>query len=180
MTTANPVHAGRFELAGNEVQLLRSRYLADNTAESAVVSSRIDGWLTVNRRFLEEQRALGERSMRELMDTLGITEVETAEEALDLVNFAVHVFTPGEGYQGSTVRMSSSELRIINPYCPIYAAMEERNWRGVTACPSWHMRRGWLDALNVEATDSVVAEKKWGDPACAAVIRVGASPVTNS
>jgi hypothetical protein len=115
--------------------------------------------------------------MRALMETLGVEAPVSVEEALDLIELAVHVFVPAEGFQGGTTRTAQNELRIVNPYCPVFRAIEERNWRGVTACPSWHVRRGWLDALEVNATDSVMGEKKWGDPACACVIRVEALAV---
>jgi hypothetical protein len=168
------MHVGRFQIARTDVAQLRSQYLSDTAPASAAYEGRSDGWLEVNRRYLQEERQRGERSMRALMTVLGVDSVQSVDDGLDLIELAVRVFTPPDGYKGTTVRTGTNEIRIVNPYCPIYRAIEERNWRGVTACPSWHLRRGWLDALDVDATDSVIGEKKWGDPACAAVIRVEA------
>ena len=63
-------------------------------------------------------------------------------------------------------------LYVQNAECPTNALMEAQGGFGVTACASWHRRRGWLDALHVEATDSVYSEQRWGSPACSALLHV--------
>jgi hypothetical protein len=50
--------------------------------------------------------------------------------------------------------------------------MQASGWHSVTACPSTHRRRGWFDALGVDATDTIVGEQKWGDAACATEIEI--------
>jgi len=166
------LRAGKFQLPGDEVEPLRSACLGDPAPASAVQGSLPDGWLEANRHYLQEQRQLGERSMRALMERLGVSSIQSAGEALDLIELALHVFSPAEGYRGATGRKGANKLWIVNPYCPIFSALEEHNWRGVTACPSWYIRRGWLDALGVDATDFVVTEKKWGHRTCTAVINI--------
>lgn len=176
MEAPGTLRVGNFELSWPEVERLRSEWSSDPAPASAVKENAANGWLEVNRHYLQEQRELAGRSMRAMMGVLTVDSVETPEEALDLVDLALRVFSPPEGYQGHTVRKGSNQLLMVNPYCPIFNALEEHKWRGVTACPSWYIRRGWLDALGVEATDLLVTEKKWGYRTCTASISVE-SPV---
>jgi len=171
-----PLCVGNFELPWQEVERLRGGWLSDPAPASAVTESASSGWLEVNRHYLQEQRDRSTHAMHELMEALGVDSVETPGEALDLFEMALRVFSPPEGYRGHTVRKGSNKLVMVNPFCPIFNALEEHNWRGVTACPSWYIRRGWLDALGVEATDFLVTEKKWGYRTCTASISVE-SPV---
>ena len=50
--------------------------------------------------------------------------------------------------------------------------MKDAGGLGMMACPSWHRPRVWFDALGVAATDSVIADKKWGTRACLTIIDV--------
>lgn len=174
MNAPSPIHVGRFELSLRDVEELRSRYGFASAPSSIAQDFRAGGWREVNRHYLDNQRQFGKRSMRALLERLGVSSVTDTGEALNLIEVALRVFAPEGGYQGITVRRNSNELWMVNRYCPVFAALEENNWRGVTACPSWYIRRGWLDALNVEATDSVIQEKKWGAGACTAAIRIEA------
>lgn len=174
MIAPPPIHVGKFELSMLDVEELRSPDAIAREPASVAQDFRTGGWREVNRHYLNDQRQSGERSMRALMERLGVSSVSDTGEALDLIEVALRVFAPESGYQGKTVRRGSNELWMVNRYCPVFAAIEENNGRGVTACPSWYIRRGWLDALGVDATDSVIQEKKWGAGACTAAIRIEA------
>ncbi|MSQ42374.1 MAG: hypothetical protein EXR65_04990 [Dehalococcoidia bacterium] len=124
--------------------------------------------------YLEGERLRSAEARRDLLRERGLTAPRTAEEAIDLIALAVEVFAPDEGFRGRLIQHSGSELRIVNRECPTYSLVEAQNWHGVTACASWHRRRGWFDALGVAASDSVLFERKWGDPACVCLLRVEA------
>lgn len=135
---------------------------------------REEGWLGANTRYLESERRRSAEAMCDLMRELSIERVESAEQAIDLIACAIEVFAPPGGFNGRLVRESPTTLRIVNAQCPIYSALEDARWHTVMACPSWHRRRGWIDALGVQASDTVIAEKKWGDAACMSIIDVRA------
>ena len=162
----------QFALSVEAARALRTRhpYAPDQTWVPDAVRSA--GWEAVNVRYLNGERARATAAMRDLLDTLAIERPRSPEEAVDLIALAMEVFAPEEGFSGIVTRMSPTELRMANQVCPAFAAIEQQGWLGVTACPSWHRRRGWLDALGVDATDSVLREKKWGDPACVCVLSV--------
>ena len=163
---------GQFALSVEATRELRARhpYAPDQTWVPEVVRSA--GWEAANIRYLQGERARSVLAMRDLLGALGIERPRTPEEAVDLIALAMEVFAPDEGFGGTVTRMAPAELRMANPVCPTYALIEQQGWLGVTACPSWHRRRGWIDALGVEATDSVLREKKWGDLACVCVLSV--------
>jgi hypothetical protein len=130
------------------------------------------GWADVNRRHLSDARASGRQAMTELMREAGVEKVGSTSEAADLIALAVQVFAPEGGYSGILKRPAPNVVVMRNEECPMFAALEERGWHGVTACSSWHQRRGWYDALGAIVEDSVLREKKWGDRACVAEVRV--------
>lgn len=165
---------GAFTLSPEQVQALRARHpiAPDQSWVPEIV--RTQGWEVANVRYLEGERQRYADAMRDLLATLGITGPRDPGEALDLLTLAFEVFASDEGFGGSLTRGPDNELRILNPRCPTHELMEAQGWLGVTACASWHRRRGWLDALGVEASDSVLAEKRWGSPACAATLRINA------
>lgn len=162
-------------LRGDQISRLRERhpYAADLSWLDDTL--REEGWLGANTRYLEDERRRSAEAMRDLMQELGVERVESAEQAIELIACAAEVFAPPSGFSGRVVRVSPTSLRIANAECPVYQALEDSGWHSVTACPSWHRRRGWIDALGVRASDTVIAEKKWGDAACVAVIDVSAS-----
>jgi len=130
------------------------------------------GWADVNRRHLSDARSSGRRAMAALMRETGIEKVSSPSEAADLIALAVQVFALKGGYSGTLRRPAPNVVVMENEECPMFAALEEREWHGVTACSSWHQRRGWYDALGAIVEDSVLGEKKWGDRACVAEVRV--------
>lgn len=163
---------GQFALSVEAARELRMRhpYAPDQAWVPATLRS--EGWEAVNVRYLNGERARATRAMRDLLNSLGIERPQSCEQAADLIALGMEVFAPEAGFTGTVTRSSPTELRMANSVCPAFAAIEQQGWLGVTACPSWHRRRGWLDALGVDATDSVLREKKWGDPACVCVLSV--------
>lgn len=143
-------------------------------AASPDVRASGDGWTQVNRRYLGSARAAGAAAMRDLMQEVGIARPSSVCEAADLLELAILVFTPPEGYAGVIERPRGNLILMANVDCPMFRSLEERNWQGITACSSWHTRQGWYDALGVMVSDSVLREKKWGDRACVAELRVEA------
>ena len=98
--------------------------------------------------------------------------MSSASEAADMIELAIRVFAPQDGYAGVLTRPAPNVVLMKNEDCPMFAALEERGWQGVTACSSWHQRHGWYDALGAIVEDSVLREKKWGDRACVSEVRV--------
>ena len=133
--------------------------------------ARERGWEEANVTYLAGERKRAAAAMRHLMKEFGVSRVSSEEEATDLLALAFQVFAPADGFFGALER-DGNKLRVEAVDCPIYKALEDANWHTVTACPSWHKRRGWLDALGVKASDTVLREMKWGDPACVTLIEV--------
>lgn len=160
------------ELSTDQVEALRRRhpYGADLSGFRDIVAQ--DGWLTANVQYLEGERRRSADAMRDLMEEVGVDRVESVEQAVELIVLALRVFAPPSGFAGAVAHLAPGMIRLENVECPVYRAFEEAGWRTVTACPSWHRRRGWFDALGVSASDSVVGEKKWGDAACCSIIDV--------
>lgn len=136
-----------------------------------------EGWSTANRRYLESKREQGVQEMSVLMDVLGLSGITSDEEALELLATAVSVYLPEAEVALVSDEVGRPGLLIRVKECPTYARIEASDWHGVTACGSWHRRQGWYQALGVNAVDIVVGEKKWGDVACAALVKFpGAAP----
>ncbi len=161
-----------------QARALRKRYpyALENSWVGRVARER--GWQEANALYLRGEQRRSTGAMRALMREAGVTPECSPEDALSLIALACEVFAPEDGFTGEVTRASDTALRIASPNCPAYADIETREWQGVTACPSWHRRRGWLDALHVTADDSMVHEKKWGDEACVAVIEIDAGVAT--
>ncbi len=133
------------------------------------------GWKEANRRYLESMRKQGVQEMAALMEDLGIIGTVSTEEALELLETALAVFLPEAEVRRTTEDEGQPELRIVVKDCTTYARIERSAWHGVTACGSWHRRQGWYQALGVDALDTVVGEKKRGDIACTALVRLRAA-----
>jgi len=171
-TETTETTGGAFRLTAEQVQRLRTDhpYYEDLAWLVELVQTR--GWLAGNMQYLRRERERSAEAMRDLMREFGVQEVTRVDDALELIRLACVVFAPDTGFRGTTTLESECQLRITNEQCPVYRSFEDQHWLGVTACPSWHRRRGWIDALGVLATDTVLAEKKWGDPACVTVVEV--------
>jgi hypothetical protein len=159
-------------LTAEQVETLRERHPYSADLSWLPETVRADGWLTANVQFLELERSRSADAMRDLMRAVGIERVASVEQAADLIELALTVFAPPSGFEGTVEREAPGTLRIENAECPVYRSFEDASWHTVTACPSWHRRRGWIEALGVRASDSVVGEKKWGDAACCSIIDV--------
>lgn len=169
MVTANGL---RQLLSDDQISELRVKhpYLPDLSQIASVVRSK--GWRDGNVTFLNRERERGKAAMRDLMAALGVERVESRDEALELIAFAHEVFAPEGGFTGSIKKRPDGAILVTVRDCPVFQRMEDTGWLGVTACPSWHRRRGWFDALGVDGVDSVLADKKWGTPACVALLDV--------
>ena len=130
------------------------------------------GWKEANRRYLESMREQGVQEMAALMEDLGVSGTVSTEEALELLEAVLAVYLPEAEARRTTDDEGQLALLIAVRDCPTYARIERSGWHGVTACGSWHRRQGWYQALGVDALDTVVGEKKWGDIACAALVQI--------
>jgi hypothetical protein len=160
------------QLSDRQIEELRRRhpYQIDFPRDAETVRER--GWVDTNVAYLEGEKSRSAAAMRDLMRAVGVERVRSREEALDLVALACEVFAPDAGFTGAIRRRRDGTMTISVRECPVYQAMEDAGWLGMTACPSWHRRRGWFEALGVKATDSVIADKKWGTRACFTIIDV--------
>lgn len=165
-----------YRLTDEQVQRLRADYPYEEDLTGLAEVVQTHGWLAANVQYLQRARERSAEAMHRMMGELGVQEVKSCDEALDLIQLACTVFAPSTGFQGTITLESECQLRIANEQCPVYRSFEDQRWLGVTACTSWHRRRGWIDALGVVATDTVLAEKKWGDPACVAMVEVRRPP----
>jgi hypothetical protein len=132
--------------------------------------ARQKDWRQANEAFLQAERARGRNEMADLLKAFGLKSPVPVDQAANVVAAALELFL-GRTTAGSAVELVDGftvKLRVCD--CPTYRRVESTGWTGVTACSSWHRRRGWYDALGIRPEDSVVAESKWGDEACEAVI----------
>lgn len=169
ITTA---HSNLKPLTDEQVQALRQRFQYQLPTEWVARLAARDGWPQANRTYLNGERKRSGVAMRALMDEVGIERVHSREQAIDLIELAFQVFTGGADFTGTIERKADGLLWVEVQQCPVYEALEAAHWHTVTACPSWYRRRGWLDALSVQATDTLLGEKKWGDAACASEIQI--------
>lgn len=159
-------------LTSEQVQGLRARHPYASDPSPILEIARTEGWLSANVRYLEEERARSAAAMRDLMAAVGLERVDSLDQVVDLIELGLDVFAPPSGFTGTLTRVEPGVIQIENAECPVYRTFEDSAWRAITACPSWHRRRGWFDALGVNVSDSVVGEKKWGDVACCSVIAI--------
>lgn len=159
-------------LTDAQVRELRERHPYELPRSWVTALARDRGWRDANVIYLEGERKRSAATMRHLMSEPGVKRVHSTEEARDFIELAFEVFAPDDGFSGTLERRRDGTLRVEVADCPIYEALEAAHWLTVTACPSWHRRRGWLDALGVRATGTVLGKKKWGDPACLTVIDI--------
>lgn len=127
-------------------------------------------WRHANEAYLAHELHRGREEMRHLMAALGVRPPLTAEQAADLVEAALRLYVGTAASPEAVRRTAPASIRVRVCDCPTYRRLEATHWLGVTACGAWHRRRGWYEALGVFPSDSVVAESKWGDEACEAVI----------
>ncbi len=160
------------KLSDQQIEELRRRHLYQIDFPRDAETIRERGWVDTNVDYLEGEKRRSAAAMRDLMREMKVERVRSREEALDLVALACEVFAPEAGFTGVIKRRRDGTMTISVAACPVYQAMEDGGWLGMTACPSWHRRRGWFEALGVEATDSVMADKKWGTRACFTIIDV--------
>ena len=137
--------------------------------------ARERGWEEANRRYLEAMRARGFEEMSALMEDLGVGPPISHEDVLELLEAALAIYLPEARVERIADTGGHPALEIQVKECPTYARIEQAGWHGVTACGSWHRRQGWYQALGARAQDTVIAEKKWGDAACAALVELAAA-----
>lgn len=168
------MNAGTVTLTADQLQALRTRHPFEPDQSWVAEVVRTMGWRVANARYLEGERDRYAEAMRDLLSTLGIERPRDPQEALDLIELAFEVFAPETGFAGVLRRRGDCELYMRNGHCPTYELMESQGRLGVTACASWHRRRGWLDALHVEASDTMLSDKLWGSRACSTLLRIHA------
>jgi hypothetical protein len=138
--------------------------------------AREKSWREANEAFLQSERAKGRDEMTHLLTTFGVKAPVSSEQAAGLVAAAIELFLEQSSGIGNFELRDPFTVRLRVCDCPTYRRLEVAGWRGVTACSSWHRRGGWYDALGIRPQDSVVAESKWGDDACEAIIEFPVPP----
>ena len=83
------------------------------------------GWVSVNRAYLSDARRSSALAMRDLMREAGVESVASVEQAADLIELAVRVFAPPEGYSGRIERPGPGVLFLSNPACPMFRALDD-------------------------------------------------------
>ena len=156
-------------LPRDQLEALREEFQLVEPTLWASDLARRQKWQDANEAFLRHERERGRKDMEHLMAAVGAHKPVCAATAADLVTAAFKLYLPNEE-SGSVERLSEDCVRIIIRNCPVYQRIERNNWRGVTACGSWHRRHGWYEAMGIFATDSVLGESKRGDEACEALI----------
>ena len=153
-------------------EALRRRFLETEETRWVTDLAARRGWREANRRYLESMREQGVREMAALMEELSVSGIVSSKDALELMETAFSIYLPEAEIERTTDDLGQPALAIRVENCPTYTRIERSDWHGVTACGSWHRRQGWYQALDINAADSVVGEKKWGDVACAALVSV--------
>lgn len=159
-------------LTVDERDALRERFSPSNDLRWVERIAAERGWEQANRSYLESMRQQGFEEMSALMKEAGAQSPLSPEEALQLVELALEVYQPAAKALRTVDEAGDAVLSIEVRECPVFARIEQAGWHGVTACGSCHRRQGWYQALGVQALDSVVGEKKWGDPACATLVKI--------
>jgi hypothetical protein len=130
------------------------------------------GWQEANEQYLAKERAHGREEMRALQKALGIGTPLSRTQAVNVLEVALTLVAP-EGEEESVVqRIGEHALRLRVANCSDYLRLEASGWRGVTACTFRHRRQGWYEALGVGVVDTVLADRKWGDEACASCLEL--------
>ncbi len=145
---------------------LRREFPQDQDEAWVLQIAREHGWAEANRKYLGWHRERGRQEMRALMSALGIKNTPSPRIATELVALGYEVFMLPEGFQGNIERLTDDTIQISVSVCPVFEKFEATHWKGVTACSSWHHRRGWYDAMDLDPADTPLAEEKWGDSAC--------------
>lgn len=153
-------------ISSHQVADLRRSYPYEQDEHWVLAVAQQLGWVEANREFLANHRARGVEEMRALMALLGLDSVTTRQQAAGLLRLAYNVFMPPETFRGAVLPLPDGRVRVVVGLCPMFEKIGRQGARGVTACGSWHHRRGWFDAMGVDADDSVQAEQNWGEPAC--------------
>lgn len=163
-------------LTAGQIQRLRAAHPYEEDPGWLAEVVRTGGRLAGNLRFLQRERERSAEAMGDLMREVGVRRVTSCHDALELIRLACVVFAPESGFRGTARFESECQLRITNGECRASQPRAAGQRMGVTACPSWHRRRGWIDALGVAATDTVLKDAEWGYPACAAMVQVQRLP----
>ena len=130
------------------------------------------GWEEANRSYLESMRERGFQEMSAVMEAAGVGGAVSREDAFQLVEAVLAVYLPEARATRTVDDAGDPVLAIEVQECPTFARIEQSGWHGVTACGSWHRRQGWYQALGMSVVDTVVGEKKWGDVACATLVKI--------
>lgn len=153
-------------ISSEQVSALRSTHPYEQDERWVLEVARRRGWAEANREFLQDHRDRGADEMRALMGALGVERLETRQQASALLRLPYRVFMPPAIFKGAVLPLDDGRVRVVVGRCPMFEKIERQGSPGVTACGSWHHRRGWFDAMGVEVEDAVQAEQSWGEPAC--------------
>jgi hypothetical protein len=141
-----------------------------------VALARNQGWQVANAAYLAAQRQWGVNEMQALLRALDLEPpldpAMTREVLLAAIELYFHT-----SRTDADVTVEDNRLRIDISRCPVFERFTDFRWGGLTACGCFARRRGWYQAMGIEADEELVTLRKWGDPVCELVIRL-ASPAT--
>lgn len=158
-------------LPAGQLDELRQRYPYDQDESWVRLVAARDGWTEANRQFLRWHHDRGAAEMGALMEAAGVDQVETPRAAADLLRLAYEVYMPPERFRATMVTLDEDRVRVVVGRCPMFDKIDDAGGAGVTACGSWHHRRGWFDGMGVAVEDNVHAEQTWGEPACVTEVK---------
>lgn len=157
-------------LSATDLQALRATTREAEDIQWPVTIARVEGWVAANAEYHRRQRNLGRAEMEALMAAAHVDPGVDADTARELIITATELYLHTEGVEVAS-SIEDGELHLYATRCPVYERFLDISWGGLTACGCFARRQGWFEALKVDLEEEVVMNRKWGDLACAFVIR---------
>lgn len=164
-----PASSEIFELAPEDSERLQKRF-SRHDDEAFLSRVAIDeGWDEAVNRYYRWQRIRGRLEMEGLMATLRVSRGMSAACAASLFVLAYQVFMPAETYLEAAERVWDDEARVVAAYNTAGAAPPSA-WSSVIASATWHRRKGWYEAMGVDAIEALPEGPEFVDPALIAEV----------
>ena len=143
-----------------------------------VVLARSQGWQVANAAYQAAQRQWGSGEMRALLRALALEPPLDRALAREVILSAIELFFH-TSRTDADVTIEDQDLRIDICRCPVFERFTDPRWGGLSACGCFARRRGWYQAMEMNADEELVTLRKWGDPVCEMIVRLSAAaPVT--
>ena len=136
--------------------------------------ARSQGWQVANAAYQAAQRQWGVDEMRALLGALALEPPLDPALACETLLTAIELYFH-TSRTDAYVSVEDGGLRIDISRCPVFERFMDFRWGGLTACGCFARRRGWYQAMGVEADEELVMTRKWGDPVCELVVRLAAT-----